>query len=111
MRVSGRSLTFVIALILGLVLAAPAFAKPASVTVTLSHSAQVAGATLAPGEYRVVLDDTKASFKLNGKVVAEATGQWKKADSKDPADGIVRDGDDRILEVHKEGRASYFVIG
>jgi hypothetical protein len=110
MRVSLRSLTAVIALVLGFALAAPVFAKPTSATVTLSHSAKVAGATLAPGEYRVVLDDTKATFKQNGKVVAEATGQWKKANSRDLADGIVRDGDDRILEIHLEGRDSYFVI-
>ena len=111
MRVSRRSLTVVMALVLGLVMAASAFAKPASATVTLSQSAKVAGATLAPGEYRVVLNDTKVTFKLDGKVVAEANGQWKKANSKFLSDGIVRDGNGQILEVHVGGRDSFFVIG
>jgi hypothetical protein len=111
MRVSRRSLTVVIALVLGLALAVPAFAKPVSATVTLSQSAKVAGAILAPGEYRVVLDENKATFKLNGRVVAEATGQWKKADSRALADGVLRGADDQLREIYVGGRDSYFLIG
>jgi hypothetical protein len=111
MSVSGRNLAVLIALVLGLALATSTFAKGNSTTFSLSQTMKLAGTTLPAGDYQVVLSDTTATFKQRGKVVAEAHGQWNKATAKDAVDAIVRDSDGRILEIHLEGRDSYFVIG
>jgi hypothetical protein len=113
MGVLRRSFAVFIAVLAGFALAAPAFAKGASgtsVSISISETAKVANATLPPGDYRVVLDDTKATFKRAGKVVAEVNGQWKKEAAKQLSSGFVRDSKGRILEIHIEGRDSYFVV-
>jgi len=110
MGVLRRSLAVFIAVLVGFALAAPAFAKGTSVTISLSETAKVSSATLPPGDYRVVLDDTKATFKRDGKVVAEVNGQWKKEAGRQLSSGFVRDSEGRILEIHVEGRDSYFAV-
>jgi len=111
MRVSTRNLAVLIALALGLALALPSFAKGSFATFTLADSTKVAGNTLPAGEYQVAVNDTTATFKHNGKVVAEVKGEWKKATSKDGQNAIVRSSDGAILEIHLQGRDSYFVVG
>ena len=110
MGVSRRSFVVFIALLVGLALAAPTFAKEASMSFTLSHMAKVAGTTLQPGDYQVVLDETKATFKQRGKVVAEANGQWKPNHGKDAVGALVRDEEGRILEIHIQGRDTFFAL-
>ena len=111
MRVSARSFAVIIALVLGLALAAPTYAKPSSTTITLSSASKVSGTSLPAGEYQLVVNDTSIAFKHKGKVVAEVTGQWKKASAMEHQDSVVRDGDGRILEIHLSGRDTYFVVG
>jgi hypothetical protein len=111
MRVSARYLVVLTALVLGLALAAPSFAKGNSTTFTLTDTTKVAGNSLAPGEYQVAVSDTTATFKHHGKVVAEVKGEWKKASGKDGQDAIVRSSNGEILEIHLQGHDSYFVVG
>ena len=100
MGVLRRNIAVFIAVLVGFAFAAPAFAKGGtSVTISISETARVATATLPPGDYRVVLDETKATFKRDGKVVAEVNGQWKKESGRQLSDGFVRDSGGRILEI------------
>jgi archaeosine-15-forming tRNA-guanine transglycosylase len=110
MGVLRRSFAVFIAVLVGVALAAPAIAKDTWVTISISETAKVANATLPPGDYRVVLDETKATFKRDGKVVAEVTGQWKKEPARQISSGFVRDSQGRILEIHIEGRDTYFAV-
>lgn len=110
MRVSVRNLMVMVALLLGLALAVPVFAKGNSTTFTLTDATKVAGNTLAPGDYQVAINDTTATFKHRGKVVAEVKGAWKKAPAKDGQDAIVRSSNGDILEIHLQGHDSYFAV-
>ena len=111
MRVSARHLVVLLALVVGLALAAPSIAKNNSTTFTLSGSSKLAGSSLPPGDYQVAFSDTTATFRQHGKVVAEAKGEWKKSPAKEAQDSIVRSSDGSILEIHIQGRDSYFVVG
>jgi hypothetical protein len=111
MRVSIRGFAVLIALALGLALAAPTFAKGNTTTFNLGDATKVAGKTLPPGEYQVAVDGTTATFKHNGKVVAEVKGEWKKASGKEEQNSIVRSTGGEVLEIHLQGRDSYFVVG
>jgi len=110
MRVSVRSIAVSLALILGLALVLPVFANGRSATITLNDTSKVSGTTLPPGDYKVVFTDSKVTFEHRGKVLAEATGQWKKAPMREYENSVVRDGDGRILEIHIQGHDSYFVV-
>ena len=110
MGVCRRSFVILIALLVGLALAAPTFAKETAVTFSFSQTTKVAGATLPPGDYQVVLNETKATFKQHGKILAEANGQWKKNSGRASYDAIVHDAEGRILEIHIEGRDTYFAV-
>ena len=111
MRVSIRSFAVLIALVLGLALALPSYAKGNFTTFTLTDATKVAGNTLPPGEYQVAVDGKSATFKHNGKVVAEVKGEWKKASGRETQNSIVRSTGGDILEIHLQGRDSYFVVG
>lgn len=69
-------------LIASVLLAISAFAaEKSSVDLTLNHEAVVNGTTLAPGNYKVVLerngDNVQASFRSSGKTVASSTGHFE----------------------------------
>ncbi len=111
MRVSVRSLVVLLALVVGLALAAPTFAKGNSASFTLANAAKIGSTTLPAGDYHLVVKDSSITFEQHGKVVAEANGQWKKSPIKEYQDSVVRDGDGRIVEIHLQGRDTYFVVG
>jgi hypothetical protein len=111
MSVQRRSLVALFALLLVLALGAPCFAKPTSVSVSLSRTSQFAGATLSPGDYQLVVDGNKITLKKNGKAVAEATGEWKKADHKPVNDYFVFNSDNQIIEIHLRGHDSFLAVG
>ena len=111
MRVSVRSFVVLLALVVGLALAAPTFAKGNSTSFTLAYAAKIGATTLPAGDYHLVMKDNAIAFEQHGKVVAEATGQWKKSTGRENLDSVVRDGDGRILEIHLQGRDTYFVVG
>jgi hypothetical protein len=67
------------ALFLSMGLSVGAFAKGKSVDVEIFQTSQVAGTTLQPGSYTVVMNTTGSTadvtFRQNGKQVATVTGQ------------------------------------
>jgi hypothetical protein len=111
MHLSRRSFAALIALLLLLTLGTPAFAKATRIDVTVSRTSQLSHATLGPGDYEMVVDSNKVTFRSHGKVVAEANGEWKKGDSKAPNTFFVYSNDDHITEIHLRGRDSFLVIG
>jgi hypothetical protein len=111
MRVSARSLVVLLAMVVSLALAAPMFARGDSASITLATAAKVGSITLPAGDYHLLVKDNSIAFEQHGKVVAEASGQWKKSSAREYQDSVVRDGDGRVLEIHLQGRDSYFVVG
>lgn len=111
MGVSRRSAFAVtVALLAALILAFPAFARPDRAEISLSRTCLVGNTSIQAGTYRVVLETNKVSFVRDGKVVAEAPGEWKKADSKADDTSVTYKDDGRVIEIHLAGRDSYFAI-
>jgi hypothetical protein len=111
MGVSRRfNITVAVALLAALVLALPMFARPDRVDVFLTRTCQVGSSSLEAGAYHLVIDTNKVSFVRNGKVVAEATGEWRKADKKADYTSVIYQENGRITEIHVNGRDSYFAI-
>lgn len=73
---------------------------------SLLLGASLAGKSLKPGSYEVAADDSKVTFKMAGKMVADASIQWKDGTVKSSTDRIVTDGD-RIREIHFHGKTRY----
>jgi hypothetical protein len=111
-------LTILAALTLALSIATHAApAKDAKSTVTpivktdlrLLSPATLGGTDLKAGEYSVTADDTHAKFLKNGKVIAEASIQWKDESAKAQTTAIVVDGN-QIKEIHFGGKMKYVEI-
>jgi hypothetical protein len=92
-------------------------AKDAKSTVTpivktelrLLSSATLGGTELKAGEYSVTADDAHARFLKNGKVVAEASVQWKDESAKPQTNAVVVDSN-QIKEIHFGGKMKYVEI-
>jgi hypothetical protein len=93
-------------LIFALLLSMAAFASTnkTSVDLTLNHAAIVNGTTLAPGNYKVVLnrdgDNVQANFTQRGKTLASSNGHFEQRTSF-PADVsiVVGDGDNAVQQI------------
>jgi len=83
--------------------------KPTTATLDLISAASLAGKQLKPGTYRIAADDSKVTFEVDGKVVAEAAVQWKDESSKPAYSKIVADND-QIKEIHFSGKMRYVEI-
>jgi len=112
------TLTILAALALALSIAAHATpAKDAKSTVTpivktelrLVSPATLGGTELKAGEYSVTADDAHARFSKNGKVVAEASIQWKDESAKPQTNAVVVDSN-QIKEIHFGGKMKYVEI-
>jgi len=75
----------------------------------LSTPATLGGTNLQAGEYSITADDTHAKFLKNGKVIAEASVQWKDESAKPQTTAIVIDGN-QIKEIHFGGKMKYVEI-
>jgi hypothetical protein len=75
----------------------------------LSTPATLGGTNLQSGEYSITADDTHAKFLKNGKVIAEASVQWKDESAKPQTTAIVIDGN-QIKEIHFGGKMKYVEI-
>jgi hypothetical protein len=75
----------------------------------LSTPATLGGTNLQAGEYSITADDTHATFLKNGKVIAEASVQWKDESAKAQTTAIVIDGN-QITEIHFGGKMKYVEI-
>ena len=111
-------LTILAALTLALSMAAHAApAKDAKSTVTpivktdlrLLSPATLGAADLKAGEYSVTADDTHARFSKGGKVIAEASIQWKDESAKRQYTAVVVDAN-QIKEIHFAGKMKYVEI-
>ena len=111
-------LTVLAALTLALSIATHAApAKDAKSTVTpivktdlrLLSPATLGGTDLKAGEYSVTADDTHAKFLRNGKVIAEASVQWKDESAKAQNTAVMVDGN-QIKEIHFGGKMKYVEI-
>ena len=92
-------------------------AKDAKSTVTpivktdlkLLSPATLGGTNLQAGQYSVTADDTHARFLKNGKIIAEASVQWKDESAKSRTNAVVVDGN-QIKEIHFGGKMKYVEI-
>jgi hypothetical protein len=92
-------------------------AKDAKSTVTpivktelrLVSPATLGGTELKAGEYSVTADDAHARFSKNGKVIAEASVQWKDESAKPQSNAVVVDSN-QIKEIHFGGKMKYVEI-
>jgi hypothetical protein len=75
----------------------------------LSTPATLGGTNLQSGEYSITADDMHAKFLKNGKVIAEASVQWKDESAKPQTTAIVIDGN-QITEIHFGGKMKYVEI-
>ena len=111
-------LTILAALTLALSIAthaAPAKDAKSTVTpivktdLTLLSPATLGGTELKAGEYSVIADDAHAKFLKNGKVIAEASIQWKDESAKRQSTAVVVDSN-QIKEIHFGGKMKYVEI-
>ena len=79
-----------------------------TVKVTQDHT--LAGKMVKEGTYQLKMDDSKVAFVEDGKVVAEAAGEWKDSSAKASYDFLRIEGD-AITEIHIAGQTRYFSVG
>ena len=109
------------ALTLLLALALPAVAAPkdknamvltgntlAKGTFNLIADKTLGGTTLKPGEYKVVASDSQVSFLLKGRIVAQASIQWKDIQAAD--NNALVDDSGSIKEIRFKGKGRSVVI-
>jgi hypothetical protein len=93
----------ILAVLMSLVLAAPAFADSYKRSLTLDSPAKLGGTEIKPGEYRIEFDGTKVVVKDGKKVLAEAPAEWVETKNEVQGDTVVIDGG-VITEIRIEGR-------
>lgn len=86
-----------------LLLAASAFASDKStVNLTLNHASIVNGTTLAPGDYKVVMDRNgdavQATFLSGKKTVATSSGHFEQRNAFGGAVSVMLDDRDRSIQ-------------
>jgi hypothetical protein len=79
------------------------------VTVNISQDHTLAGKMVKEGTYQLKMDDSTVTFIANGKVVAEAPGEWKDSPTKAVYDFLSVEGD-AITEIHIAGQTRYFSV-
>jgi hypothetical protein len=93
----------ILAVVLGLALAAPAMADSISKGLTLHNPAKLGGTELKAGDYWLVFDGAKVTLKKGKKVVAEAKGEWVDVKFDIQGDSIIVDNG-AISEIRIGGR-------
>jgi hypothetical protein len=91
-------------------LAVPVFAKPINKTINIPSAAKLGQADLQAGEYRLMIDGTKASVQKGSQVVAQSEGRWEDRDSKSPYDAVLLNDKGRVTEVRFSGQKRVFVF-
>jgi len=105
-----QSLVRSIVLLAVVALAVPVFAKPINKTINIPSAAKLGQADLQAGEYRLMIDGTKASVQKGSQVVAQSEGRWEDRDSKSPYDAILLNDKGRVTEVRFSGQKRVFVF-
>jgi hypothetical protein len=99
-----------IALLAVVALAVPVFAKPISKTINIPSAAKVGKADLQAGEYRLLIDGTKATVEKGKQVVAESEGRWEDRDAKSLYDAVLLSDKGQVTEVRFSGQKRVFVF-
>jgi len=111
MGVSRRNILAVsVALLAALALAIPVLARPDRAEIVLSRTCHVGSSSLPAGKYQLLFDGNKVSFLRDRKVIAEATGEWKRAERRAEQTAVSYEQSGRILEIRLSGRDAYFAI-
>jgi len=90
--------------------AVPVFAKPISKTINIPSAARVGRADLQAGEYRLLIDGTKATVQKGKQVVAESEGRWEDREQKSQYTAILLGPDGQVHEVRFAGQKRVFVF-
>jgi len=93
-----------------LAVAVPAFAKPMSTTLPITHSVTVGQTEIKAGDYRFLIDGNHLTILNGKKMVAEAEGRWEERDAKSEYNGVVSNGEGKVIELRFEGKKSVFVL-
>jgi hypothetical protein len=88
----------------------PAFSKPVSKTISISQNAKLGKADLRAGEYRLLIDGTKATVVKNKTTLAESEGRWEDRDTKSNFDAVLIGDDGQVKEVRFSGQKKVFVF-
>ena len=107
---NSQSLVRSMVLLAVVALAVPVFAKPISKTINIPSAAKLGQADLQAGEYRLMIDGTKASVQKGSQVVAQSEGRWEDRDSKSPYDAVLLNDKGRVTEVRFSGQKRVFVF-
>ncbi|HVN07629.1 MAG TPA: hypothetical protein VMV61_01560 [Patescibacteria group bacterium] len=110
MGVTRRNIVALVALVATFALAFPVLAHPDRASVILSQTCQVGKSTLSPGNYKLEINGDKVTFLQKGRVVAEATGEWKKTPGVADNSSVTLNAEGRVIEIRIGGRDSYFAV-
>ena len=99
-----------LALLASIALAVPVFAKPFSKTINLAQTAKLGKSELRAGEYRLLIEDNKATVEKGGKVVAESEGRWEDRSAKSSYDSLLIGENGQVKEVRVSGQSRVFVF-
>lgn len=105
-----NSLVRCFALLASLALTVPAFAKPFTKTINLAQNAKVGKADLKAGEYRLMIDGSKATVQKGKDVVAESDGRWEDRSNKAAYDSVLLSENGQVKEVRFAGQTRVFVF-
>ena len=105
-----QSLVRSIVLFAVVALAVPVFAKPISKTINIPSAARVGKADLQAGEYRLLIDGTKATVEKGKQVVAESEGRWEDRDAKSAYDAVLLNNNGQVTEVRFSGQKRVFIF-
>jgi hypothetical protein len=109
-RMKSKSILRSLALFAVVALAVPVFAKPVSKTISINQSAKVGAAKLEAGEYRLLIDGTKATVQKGKNVVATSEGRWEDRDTKSNYDAVLLNDAGQVSEVRFAGQKKVFVF-
>lgn len=92
------------------VAAIPLIAKPVNKTFNITESAKIGRADLRAGEYRLIIDGTKATVQKDRQVVAESEGRWEDRSTKPAHDSVLIGENGQVKEVRFAGQTRVFVF-
>jgi len=90
--------------------ALPLLAKPVNRTFNINESAKIGRADLRAGEYRLIVDGSKATVQKDRQVVAESEGRWEDRSTKAVHDSVLIGENGQIKEVRFAGQTRVFVF-
>jgi hypothetical protein len=92
-----------VCLLVVLVLAVPALAKPFSTFITVTSTAKIGSLTLEPGEYKIVANESSAKIFKGKKELGEVSCSWTEGTQKAYVDTLIYT-DGKITELRLGGK-------